>query len=414
MHTTERQLLSCLKAYRLGQPQAETTEELTAADWPALYRLSAEQKLSPVVYETLYQSQGFCAGDDALSAAWKRDTMIQAATQAARTQKLLGLTSALEEGGIPYAVVKGALCRQLYEKPDLRPSGDEDILISGEDFSRCRGILEAGGMVLHAGGEADDVTHWLDGATGLHVELHTALFSSRRREDKLLNQWFSQSLADTIPVPAAGGALRSLEHTDHFLFLVCHALKHFISGGFGVRTLCDIVTYAERYQNEIDHERVSRQLKEVGGRIFLDQIFAIGRDYLAFDLAACGWSLSGTTDAGEMLEDSLAAGIYGQTSMSRRHSAALVLEAAEECQTRPGIVRALFPPREKLLGRYPILKRAPALLPVMWLRRLGSYGLELVRSAGKENSPGESISLGKKRTEMMVKYGVIPKDKTED
>lgn len=412
MQNVQRQLLACLKAYRLGQAQAEDTA-LDAGDWPALYQLAAQQKLSAVVYETLYRSADFCGSDAALAARWKRETILQVSGQAIRTQKLLRLTGELDAAGVGYAVVKGALCRQLYEKSDLRPSGDEDILIHGADFSRCSEVLAACGMRLNTGSAEDDVTHWLDAETGLHVELHTALFSSARREDALLNEWFSQALSGTFAAAVAGGSIQSLQHSDHFLFLVCHALKHFISGGFGVRTLCDIVTYAERFQNEIDHERVSRRLQQVNGRVFLDQIFAVGRDALAFDMASCGWALSAPDDAQALLDDCLAAGIYGQSSMSRRHSASLVLEAAEG-GGRPNLLHAAFPPRKKLISRYPVLEHAPVLLPVVWLCRLGSYGLEVVRAAGKGNSPGESIAMGKKRTEMMIKYGVIPKNKAKD
>ena len=51
MQNPEKQLLACLKAYRLGQARAEQAE-LAAEDWRALYRLSAQQKLSPVVYSS--------------------------------------------------------------------------------------------------------------------------------------------------------------------------------------------------------------------------------------------------------------------------------------------------------------------------------------------------------------------------
>ena len=69
-----------------------------------------------------------------------------------------------------------------------------------------------------------------------------------------------------------------------------------------------------------------------------------------------------------------------------------------------------FPARNKLTKRYPILEQVPALLPAVWLHRLGGYGMEVLKSGGKENSPAESVSLGKKRIEMMIKYGIISKD----
>lgn len=142
MQNVQRQLLACLKAYRLGQAQAEDTA-LDAGDWPALYQLAAQQKLSAVVYETLYRSADFCGSDAALAARWKRETILQVSGQAIRTQKLLRLTGELDAAGVSYAVVKGALCRQLYEKADLRPSGDEDILIPGRGLPRGRDAQSA-------------------------------------------------------------------------------------------------------------------------------------------------------------------------------------------------------------------------------------------------------------------------------
>lgn len=181
-----------------------------------------------------------------LAAQWRKDTMIQAASQCVKTQRLLRLTGALELAGIRYVVVKSALCRELYTRPDLRPSGDEDILISPEDFSRCSVVLVQDGLERMTE-EDGPVTHWLDRQTGLHIELHTEHFSSKRASDRLLNDCFSQQLSRTFFAPISGGTVQTLEPTYHFLFLVCHAIKHFISGGFGIRTLSDIVTFAERF-----------------------------------------------------------------------------------------------------------------------------------------------------------------------
>ena len=124
MENEERQLLYCLTAYRLGQETAQQVDNFCAMDWTRLYRLAAIHKLGAVVYETLRGVPGFCGEQTQLAARWRKETMIQAASQCAKTQRLLRLTGALELAGIRYAVVKGALCRELYTRPDLRLSGD--------------------------------------------------------------------------------------------------------------------------------------------------------------------------------------------------------------------------------------------------------------------------------------------------
>lgn len=414
MDAVQRQLIDCLRAYRLGQPSAETSEKFSPGQWRSLRLLAADHKLTSVAYETLRGCDGFCAGDTAMAEAWKRDALAQAVGQYRRGQRLLRAADALERGGVAYAVVKGAVCRELYGKPELRPSGDEDLFTAPEDLERCRCLLEQDGLELFEGKPGDPVTHWADRRTGLHIELHTSLAGAKRPEDRLLNDCLTRQLAFTVPVRAQGGTLRTLPPTYHFIYLIYHAMIHFISGGVGIRTVSDVLSFAERYAPEIDREEVYFRLEQVKGRVFFDQLLALGRDCLGFDPEGGGWSFSAPSDPGEMLEDILDAGIYGQTSMSRRHSAALVLRAAEGGQTRPSLTRALFPPREQLVGRYPALARSPALLPVMWLRRLGAYGLELLKPSAGDNSPLESVALGKKRTEMMIKYGIIPRDKKEN
>ena len=190
MENEERQLLLCLTAYRLGQRSAEQVDDFCALDWLRFYRLAAVHKLGAVVCETLWDVSEFCGNNSQMVTRWQRETILQVAFQAAKTQRLLRLTEVFEQSEISYAVVKGVLCLELYTRPDLRPSGDEDILISSEDFLQCCTLLKQDGME-RTDKEDGPVTHWLDRQTGLHIELHTELFSSKRASDRLLNACFS-------------------------------------------------------------------------------------------------------------------------------------------------------------------------------------------------------------------------------
>lgn len=413
MNIMGQQLLSCLLAFRFGR-QAETIESFPSADWQQFYRFSNEHKLVPMVYDSLRNCHDFCKDDPSLRVNWKQSAILQAANQAGRTQRLLELTLALEKAGVCYALLKGALCRQLYAQPDLRPSGDEDLFISKDQRGLCGTVFSKHGLTPVNPREEDSVDHWQDAITGLHIELHTSLFDSGWTSEHILNPWFFNALQHTVWAPVEQTQVRTLQPTAHFLFLLAHALKHFITGGFGARTLCDIVTFAQYYDAQINKETVYQLLEQIYGRIFFDQLLAIGRDYLAFDFQALGWTLSGPVNYSDLLEDMLDAGIYGQTSMDRRHSGALALEVVRSGQQKPSLGSALFPAKERLIGRYPVLKQYPILLPAVWVHRIGAYGLELLRSRGNGNSPGKTVSLGKQRTEMMIKYGIIPQTKTKN
>lgn len=414
MNWEERQLLCCLRAYRAGEKAAQIIESDSPENWRRLYDLSGCHKLTAVVYEMLWNTPGFCGGDPALLAHWKRESILQAVAQAGRTQTLLQLTETLGKAGIRYAVVKGVICRQLYRKSDLRPSGDEDLLILPQERERCGEIFAACGMTAISLQAEEGVDHWQDSRTGLHIELHTRPFSTGWTAEKILNPYFEKQLLHTVPISVEGKTVQTLEPTANLLFLIAHALKHFITGGFGVRTLADILSFCEQYDSQIDRDRLWAMLGQIRGTVFFRRLLKLGRDYLEFDTAPWGCISSEASDEKDLMDDMLQAGVYGQTSMNRKHSAALALQAAQGEQEGPSLRTALFPSAEKLAVRYPVLRRAPALLPAAWLHRMGCYALELLRDRGRGNSPVETLSLGKKRTEMMVKYGILPQGKTED
>lgn len=404
MDSVEKQLLYCLEAYRLGRPAAKVVPGLGAEDWHRLRMLAGTHKMGPMVFETLWSTQGFCGTDKGLAAAWRRDTMLQAAGQTMCSSRIVAITAALEEAGVPYALLKGLVCRELYTRPDLRPSGDEDVLIRPADRQKCQEVLQQCGLQMVMGDE--NVTHWRDSLSGLHIELHSRLLSGAHPEEEELNARMMQQLDHTVTVPVSGGTVQSLAPTWHFVFLVCHALKHFLTGGVGVRTLCDVVSFAEHYKDEIDVPTVEKMLEGIHGRVFLDQILAMGQIWLSFDPAAAGWTYSGRPDPDSMIEDCLDAGVYGQSSMSRKHSAELVLQATDSGSTHVRLGSVLFPARKDMLRRYPELERWPVLLPVCWCRRLGTYAGEVLRSKGDGNSPLESVTMGRKRARMMQKYGI--------
>lgn len=407
MDNTGIQLLSCLRAYCRGT----SAEQIGGLDWQEFYHLAGIHKLVPVVYDTLSRTEGFCGGDAALAGQWKRSALMQAAGQALRTQRMLAVARELNEACIPYVLVKGVLCRQLYPKPDLRPSGDEDLLIPVQARARCREIFAGMGLVGEPENEGA-VEHWQDPASGLHIELHTALFENDWPAGSVLNAYFANALERRICVPVEQGSVMTFAPTDHFLFLIGHALKHFITGGFGLRTLCDILMFARTYSEEICRETVYDQLERIRGRVFFEQLLYIGSAHLDFDPA--GWELRSPEDWEALLEDMTDAGVYGQSSLDRKHGGAMALQAVREESAGNSVVSALFPSAKRLSGRYPWLKKAPWALPAAWIHRMGSYGMSVLRSRGNDNSPREALSSGKQRTEMMKRYGILSQAKTED
>ena len=407
MTAIQRQLMECLRAYRRGETARALA--LTAPEWGELYALAADHKLTAVVHETLRTAPGFCGGDAALAARWKRDTILQAAGQAARTRKLLEVTGAFQAQGLPYAVVKGAVCRSLYQNPDLRQSGDEDLFIPDHAREGCSAALAELGFRQLTEQSEGAVDHWQEERAGLHIELHRALLSTGWTAEKVLNPFLAGALEQAVPHTVEGRQILTLPPTAHFLFLIAHAMKHFITGGFGVRTLSDILSFGERYASDIGKHQVYDLLDRIQGRTFFLTLLGLGRDWLDFDPTP--WHSGELPDGSAMLADMLDAGIYGQTTMDRKHSGAVSLQAA--AGAKPSLAATLFPSAGALAGRYPVLKKAPYLLPALWVHRIGSYGVEVLKHRGT-SSPAGAVALSQQRLELMRRYGILPQATTED
>ena len=113
----------------------------------------------------------------------------------------------------------------------------------------------------------------------------------------------------------------------------------------------------------------------------------------------------------ELLLDLLGGGIYGGSSMSRKHSSNMTLDAVaarNRGEASGGSLKAaLFPTAKKLEGQYTYLKKQPYLLPVAWGERLVKYCGEVGKS--DKNRAVDAVKIGNQRIELLKKYGILDK-----
>ena len=307
--------------------------------------------------------------------------------QALRTRHLIELYKQLEAENLRPLVVKGYICRKLYALEDHRPSSDEDLLIGGEDFLRCCHILETLGYETTDPEDRFERTY-RNPKTGLCLELHRYLFDPDAGAYGSWNKFFENAEANA----AMCHGLPTLCPTEHMLYLLLHAFKHFLHSGFGVRQVCDIVLFGNAYSGSIQWDWVQECLAGLRADRFAAAIFALGEKY---------WGIPAPfhrdTDPEPLLADLLEAGVYGGSSAPRKRSSNMTLSAAAG-QKSGHSLRALFPPRSSLTGRFPYLKKQPWLLPWAWLCRILTY---------KNNrDSATALQIGKQRLALLKLYGI--------
>lgn len=335
-----------------------------------------------------------------------RSITIQAlARQTVATQELLALTQALERAAVPALVVKGAVCRSLYPTPDLRPSSDEDILIRPEDLARAEEVFRQRGYSLQEEGALGEaVRTWC--APGLRVELHRSLCGDLTVAGHEAESWFAGCFNRSMIWNVGEGTVRTLGLQDHLLYLLLHFYKHFLAGGVGIRQLCDICLFVRQRSGELDWPALWGTLTAMHLERLVWNMMDLGVRYLGLaPHMVWGPPELPKADSEALLLDILDAGVFGSSTMERKHSSLITIRAASDGKCREGTLgSAIFPPAASLAGRYPYLRKWPCLLPVAWCARGLGY-LKEGRNVG--GRAAAAARFGRQRLELLAQYGLL-------
>lgn len=150
------------------------------------------------------------------------------------------LVRLLEEAGIPLVVLKGCGVAAYYPVPELRKSGDVDLLVRKRDAERALEVLERAGYVRL---DKQAVNHHMvcRSGEGILVELHVLLaepFDNERINEcmqRIAERFEEQIVRRTcmgVEFPLLSDAYQAFQ-------LLLHMLQHFLRAGFGLKLLCD-------------------------------------------------------------------------------------------------------------------------------------------------------------------------------
>ena len=405
--------LKILKA-ALNKEKIVMERAFSPDEWHSLFRMAGIHNVLPLFYETVYTDPSLRAEQSLLASA-KQKVRKDVILQTIQTTEFLELNDRLQAEGVRPLVVKGIICRNLYHEPDMRPSSDEDVLIPAEQFDTCHRVLSDYGMQTGTPPEEATTAYevpYRKAGSPLYIELHKNLFPPESDAYGDMNRFFEGVAERAVGVEIQGHTVYTLAHTDHLFYLICHAFKHFLHSGFGIRQVCDIVLYANAYGTQVDWDQVLENCQAIRAEKFAAALFQIGREHLGFNLDRADYPeiwREIRVDGTLMLEDLLSGGVYGGADMSRKHSSNVTLDAvAAQKQGRKAkgaFAASVFPSAAKLEHRYPYLKKHPYLLPAAWCSRIWNYTRET--RATRDNSATDALKIGNERVDLLKEYGIL-------
>jgi len=263
--------------------------------------------------------------------------------------------AAFEQNGIDFLPLKGLTLRERYPAPEMRTMSDADILIRVEQYPIIKEVLSSLGLTPVL--ESDHELVWRQGDT-LYLELHKSMHPTYHKDLYAVfgDGWkMAKKIGDTTRY--------ALTPEDDFLYGFTHFAKHYIDGGVGLRYLADLWVYFTAY-TDMDMAYVEKMLKKL-------RLFAFYQNVRA---ALLCWMEGGTGNekTAYILEEIWSAGLYGTAEGHAVAGAERDTVSTVEEMKRHRLLRFVFPSAKTLSYQYPVLKKAPVLLPCVWMWRLAT------------------------------------------
>lgn len=352
MATIEQWMFKLLRGGLTGE--AVTVEEPFPFD--ELVREAVRHGVENLLFHGLCAA-GFTVKDDRMKALFHAvgENIFVNENQVATA---LSVCDAFSENGIEYMPLKGLTIRELYPSSEMRTMSDVDILIKTEQYPKICEILSNLGFVPVLESVYELV--WQKG-TMLYLELHKSLFPTYDVDfhTEFGNGWGKAVQQGNTPC-------YTLSDEDNFVYLFTHFAKHYLDGGIGFRHLADLWVYLQAHL-QLDTAYITAFLERLHLRAFYENVMAA--------LSVWMEDAEETPATAEILHTVFAAGVYGTVEDHRiagaeRHTTTST--AQMKCRR---LWSFLFPPFELMSYAYPVLKKAPFLLPLVYVWRFMTKAL---------------------------------------
>ena len=408
MEKTNLEFLSLLKSSLKNEKY--DGEKIDFEDLVYIYKMSEIHHVVPMIYNVAYNEDFFKECDANFQAMFKSSAFRYIFSQIQRTNHFLEVYKKLSEKNIKILVFKGIIFRNMYNNPDDRISSDEDILIKKEDYEKVKEFFLSEGFEFIDKGEE---CAYFSKSTGLCIEVSTSLFSHESKAYGHLNKLFEDVFEKSIKINIDKIDILTLSHEQHLIYIVFHNMKHFLTGGFGIRQVADFSKYIETYGEYINWEKFWSDLKDLNYDTFALNLIEISLKYLGFNNDKITYPDNITSfdelknsqkyyiNSESLINDILDAGVFGASTMDRKHTALMTLDAVED-KKKSNRLKAVFPNVNYLKDNYTYLQKCPILLPVAWGQRILSY-----LKKNKTSSYINTMELGKQRIELLKEYKII-------
>ena len=283
--------------------------------------------------------------------------------------------SAFQKNGIDYMPLKGTLLRDMYPKTEMRSMCDADILIKTEQYDKIKPVMQELGFTETV--ESDHELIWKRKL--VTIELHKRLMPSYNKD-------YYAYFGDGWQLgKAKDGTRYSMTDEDQMVYLFTHFAKHYRDGGIGIRHIVDLWVYRKN-KPDLDEDYIKAQLEAL--MLYEFYVNILKTLSVWFD----GQESDATTDF--ITSFIFSSGIYGT---KEAHLFSQAVRLSKKAGSAKGVKlrkmwKLTFLPYNAMRKKYPVLEKAPILLPVMWVIRIFSVILFKSEKVKQQNQVMNKIT----------------------
>ncbi len=340
-------VISLLRSVILNTKPQDKPADIT---WLDIYNFANKQNVTNMTYYAI-KNMGLSDADIMPFYEDYKKFTIREAKQQLMTERIFSM---LEEKEINCMPMKGFCIKNLYPVESMRYSVDTDIYFDSSRAEELNEIMLSLGFTFKKDEYDQLIYHKLP---IYNYEMHKNLV-----EDRIPGfEYFSSSFDRSIPYSDEFKYVRIMSNEDLLIHSVAHFYKHYVGEGAGIRFLLDIYFLTEKL--EYDEEYVYKKLDEFSLLEFFKKMKNLS------DI----WFKSGEYDSNyrKIALFLYSNGVFGNTAVGgiNRLNEVDVKKKISKTKKIRNYLSRWFLGVDIMKQIYPILGKAPILLPFCWIHK---------------------------------------------
>lgn len=351
----EEYLLQLLKASLHSQNSDGTFNDANTKMWDAIISMAEKHSVLSLLFDILEDNDKLSPMARQRMGAVAKRTILQQYHLLFFSKYFVDL---FERNDIEVAIMKGVTIGAYYPVPELRKSGDVDLLLTQmADIDRAKKVMLENGFEVK---EEQLALHHISFVSkeGIDIEIHTLLAEpfDNEKTNIYLQNVVAECRGKLVKKSIMGVELPVLSDAYFAFELLLHMLQHFLRAGFGLKLLCDWVVFWKESFPEQEKCKYLELVNQAGIKKFSDIITLICIQFLGLEEKEVSWMNIAELDVvNDFLKEILRAEEFGKSDINRM----VVMRGT-------GIVDYIREFHHQMRLNFPKLGRCFLLWPILW------------------------------------------------